>query len=658
MKYILTITCFILISTRGIGQACIAAGQTPTTAFPVCGTSTFSQTSVALCGGQIIPAAGCGAVTDINPYWYKFTCFQSGTLGFNITPHTNTDDYDWQLFDITNQDPNEVYNDPSLTVAFNWSGEGGATGASNAGNSLFVCDGFGQPLWSSMPTLIQGHVYILLVSHFTQTQSGYDLSFGGGSAVITDTTAPGLKYVDATCGGNVVRVKLNKKMKCGSVAMNGSDFFITPGNIGVVSATALNCQPSFDTDYVELTLNGFLSPGNYAVNVKTGNDGNTVLDHCNKPIPVNEKVDFTVYALEPTPMDSLSPLPCPASQLKLVFRKPILCSSVSVSDFSISGTSPVTITSAQASCPLSNEVTLTLSQPIYSTGSFTLTLQNGTDGNTLLDECSMQTPPGSTISFTTGDTVNANFTYNKLYGCGQDTIKFFHQGGNGLTWQWDLDDNNTSSQQNPRVIYPLLGLKYVELIVSNGVCSDSSFQQIMLDNFMKADFTAPADLCPNEPVQFTSTAQGNIKQHSWTFGDGGTSALASPTHIYSGQVSSVPYNVRYTVTDSLGCTSSVQKPFKVYSSCFLAVPNAFTPNRDGKNDFLYPLNAVKAEKLNFKIYNRWGQMVFHTTNWKNGWDGMINGSPQPAGVYIWFLTYVDRDTKEAREMKGTAVLIR
>ena len=101
-----------------------------------------------------------------------------------------------------------MYTNASLTVSFNWSGEGGETGASPAGTSLFVCDGFGQPLWSSMPNLIQGHEYLLLVSHFTQSQSGYDLSFGGGTAVITDTTPPALKFADAGCGGNVVRVKL------------------------------------------------------------------------------------------------------------------------------------------------------------------------------------------------------------------------------------------------------------------------------------------------------------------------------------------------------------------------------------------------------------------------------------------------------------------
>lgn len=154
-------------------QPCTTPGQTPSTAFPVCGTSTFTQNSVPLCGGQQVPAPTCNTypLRDINPYWYKFTCFQTGTIGFKITPHDITEDYDWQLFDITGQNPNDVYNNINLAVACNWSGESGETGASGSGTTAFVCEGAGKPLWSKMPTITVGHVYILLISHFTPTQS-------------------------------------------------------------------------------------------------------------------------------------------------------------------------------------------------------------------------------------------------------------------------------------------------------------------------------------------------------------------------------------------------------------------------------------------------------------------------------------------------------
>ena len=88
------------------------------------------------------------------------------------------------------------------------------------------------------------------------------------------------------------------------------------------------------------------------------------------------------------------------------------------------------------------------------------------------------------------------------------------------------------------------------------------------------------------------------------------------------------------------------------------MPNAFTPNADGLNDVLRPLNAIKAEQLEFMVYNRWGQLMYNTNDWRRGWDGSLNGIMQGSGTYIWTLKYINRDTKQAFNLKGTAVLIR
>jgi len=87
---------------------------------------------------------GCSAGTgggyqDKNPYWYKFTCFQSGTLGFLISPVNQGDDYDWQLYDITNRNPDDVFTDQSLIVTGNWAGTFGNTGASSSGVNFIQC---------------------------------------------------------------------------------------------------------------------------------------------------------------------------------------------------------------------------------------------------------------------------------------------------------------------------------------------------------------------------------------------------------------------------------------------------------------------------------------------------------------------------------------
>jgi hypothetical protein len=137
-------------------QVCSNLGQNPGTAFPVCGSSAFAQSTVAICGDRTVPTPCTNTPAlfkDKNPYWYKFTCFASGTLEFVITPNNLDDDYDWQLFDITGHNPDEIYTNAQLFVACNWSGEPGKTGASSIGTSLQLCEGEGVPLFSTTPQL-------------------------------------------------------------------------------------------------------------------------------------------------------------------------------------------------------------------------------------------------------------------------------------------------------------------------------------------------------------------------------------------------------------------------------------------------------------------------------------------------------------------------
>ena len=136
-----------------------------------------------------------------------------------------------------------------------------------------------------MPVLQQGHVYLLLISHFSDNQSGYKLSFGGGTAVITDPKLPDLQKVKPLCDPSVLTLKLNTKIKCNSLAADGSDFTIVPAAATVVSATGGNCSNSFDMDSVTIVLSNPLPAGNYALVIKKGADFNTLLDNCDRDIP-------------------------------------------------------------------------------------------------------------------------------------------------------------------------------------------------------------------------------------------------------------------------------------------------------------------------------------------------------------------------------------
>lgn len=559
---------YILFSTYQVNaqQACpiSSLGQNPGTAFPVCGTSTFNQGSVNLCGNDVVPSPVCTnmQLTDINPYWYKFTCYTAGTFSFLISPTNLADDYDWQMFDITGHNPSEVFTNTALFVCCNWSGVTGLTGTSDTASAANQCASpttyatGGVSPFSAMPTLILGHTYLLLVSHYTNTQSGYQLSFNGkGTASITDPNPPGYINADGFCGGDKIYVKLSKRIQCKTIATDGSDFAISPANVGISSATGYGCSTGFDTDSIIVQLNNPLPPANYQIIQQTGTDGNTLLDDCNNPVPVGTSTGFNITA----------------QQL-----------------------------------------------------------------------------------------IKAGFTYQLNYGCIYDTLNLFLGGQNIVSWKWTFDNTITSLVQNPILIYSTYGTKTIQLQASNSVCTDSASISINLINApIKAAFTAPEFACPADTVSFTNTSTGNIKLWYWDFGNGQTNNQQNPpVQTYPGSSGITNYPIRLSVTDSIGCSDTTYRLIKVAPNCYIAVPSAFTPNGDGLNDYLYPLNAYKAANLVFRVFNRYGQIIFETTDWTRKWDGTLKGIQQPSGTYVWTLDYTDTNTQKRIFQKGTSVLIR
>lgn len=661
--------CIVFLSSVN-AQTCTNLGQNPGTAFPVCGTSTFTQQTVPACGGRSIPVPGCendnAAYGDINPFWYKFTCFAAGTLGLTITPLTASDDYDWQLFDITGRDADDVYTDRSLYVASNWSAHPGTTGTATNAGSFTNCAGFDYPNTSKMPALIEGHQYLLLVSHFTITnQSGYKLSFEGGTASITDPKIPHLRDARAYCDGKNIIVTLNKKMRCNTLAADGSDFSVSAGGATVTGAAATACLTGFDMDSLTITLNDPLPAGDYSLSIKKGSDDNTLLDNCDRGIEEGESIPFSVLPVQPTPMDSLTTPGCAPNLLQLVFKKPIRCNSIAAdgSDFIIDGSPAIAIASASGECndnDMSSMIYVTLTTPVVHSGTYTITLKKGNDGNTIIDECGEQTPEGAVLHFTTKDTVSAAFDYSVLYGCSTDTISFWHNGANQANaWNWKFDDNTSGAGQYFKKIYPVFGQKTATLIVSNGVCHDTASAAIMLDNELKAAFEAPEFLCPRDSAIYRDESTGNILHWNWSFGNGSNSILKSPpAQSYSAPLTDQEYNIRLIVTNNHGCTDTAVKKVKLVSSCYIDIPSAFTPNGDNLNDYLYPLNTYKADNIIFRVYNLYGQKVFEATDRLKKWDGTLNGEMQGSGTYVWTLEYIHTDTGRAFHLKGTTTLIR
>jgi gliding motility-associated-like protein len=182
---------------------------------------------------------------------------------------------------------------------------------------------------------------------------------------------------------------------------------------------------------------------------------------------------------------------------------------------------------------------------------------------------------------------------------------------------------------------------------------------ILLDNYLNAGFEASNFICPGDPAMFRDTSTGNIVSWSWSFGNGNTSNLqAPPIQYYMTPAVTTYIFAQLIVQNNLGCKDTAIQKILLPNNCYIAVPNAFTPNRDGLNDYLYPLNAYKANDLLFRIYNRFGQLLFETRDWTHKWDGSFRGQGADPGAYVWILQYTNRDTGKRVEQKGTTILIR
>ncbi|QJB36402.1 gliding motility-associated C-terminal domain-containing protein [Chitinophaga oryzae] len=124
-------------------------------------------------------------------------------------------------------------------------------------------------------------------------------------------------------------------------------------------------------------------------------------------------------------------------------------------------------------------------------------------------------------------------------------------------------------------------------------------------------------------------------------------------------VATIDKDVIYTVTatDPNGCKSTGQVTIKVIHNVDIYVPNAFTPNDDGRNDVLRALPFGISEFKFFAVYNRWGHRVFYTTDPRYGWDGSINGTRQGSGAFVWITEGIGMDGSIISR-KGSVVLIR
>jgi gliding motility-associated-like protein len=153
-------------------------------------------------------------------------------------------------------------------------------------------------------------------------------------------------------------------------------------------------------------------------------------------------------------------------------------------------------------------------------------------------------------------------------------------------------------------------------------------------------------------IQMDPSITGAITSYQWSPGQAlNNGMIADP-------VASPPGNITYTltVTTADGCTASAKETVDVFYD--LAMPNAFTPNGDGRNDLFRIPPGIPVNAVQFEVFNRGGTRVFAGEGGNSAWDGTFGGKAQPAGTYVWMIEYYNPLIRQMLRRSGTVELVR
>jgi gliding motility-associated-like protein len=236
--------------------------------------------------------------------------------------------------------------------------------------------------------------------------------------------------------------------------------------------------------------------------------------------------------------------------------------------------------------------------------------------------------------------------------CKGDSVQFKANGGTDYAWSPSANFNRPTSPTSKAIIN-----------------ASQDFTVFISDSICRRDTTIviPVTASPGANISVTKSNDVNCGNDSVILiANGGVSYTWSPNLYISrnagNKITVKPYqSTTYIVKgkDEFGCygQDSVTVNFFREGNQKLFMPTAFTPNGDGKNEIFRPTFIGPYAKYDFKIYNRWGQLVYESKVPGTGWDGRVNGIPQKADVYVFFIM-AEGGCNGSFVQKGTFLLLR
>lgn len=247
-----------------------------------------------------------------------------------------------------------------------------------------------------------------------------------------------------------------------------------------------------------------------------------------------------------------------------------------------------------------------------------------------------------TDSVTIYEMPTSEFSSTVRNGCVPLTVPFTNLSlGSQNSYTWNFGDGQNDQAANPVHTYNTPGMYTVSLasITENGCRADSSIK-----NYIEVYALPVGRFEPNpqvadilSPVIQFQNYSSNVATYIWNLGDSTSSTTWSPSHMYS---DTGTYDITLMLVSPKGCVDTVRGIVKVEQHFSFYVPNAFTPNGDGVNDY-FKGYGVAINKYLLNIYDRWGKLIYTTDDYDKPWDGRVNNNVVQNDVYVYRIALTD-----------------
>lgn len=259
-----------------------------------------------------------------------------------------------------------------------------------------------------------------------------------------------------------------------------------------------------------------------------------------------------------------------------------------------------------------------------------------------------------------------NFTADRYEGCAPFAVKFKNTTVNAFSYRWVFSDGKPDQlEKEPIHIFEYPGTWDVTLIATGTGGSTTLVQKMIITVNPKpiADFiTTKRFLNLPNAVFFMENLTNNAIKHNWYVYDSlgnliNVSQLRDPSFKITQKGR---FDIKLIEENGWGCKDTIIKSdyIETFQPGYVFTPNGFSPNKNGRNDEFIPATlGVKNRNYIFRVYNRWGEMMFETTDRSKGWDGTFKGEECQQETYIWSVSG-EYENNDLFTFRGTITLLR